>query len=90
MGPFKPDATEQEQAKTLSVPQAGKLYFGLARNASYSAAARGDLPVIRIGGKLRVPIVALERMLAQAGNRSGQSGTCHHDAGHDDNRKVAA
>jgi hypothetical protein len=58
---------ETEEPKTLSVPQAGKRYFELGKNASYEAARRGDLPVIRIGGKLRVPIIALERMLAEAG-----------------------
>ena len=53
--------------KTLTVPTAGKKYFDLGRNASYEAAKRGDLPVIRIGSRLRVPIAALERMLADAG-----------------------
>jgi hypothetical protein len=52
-------------AKTISVPEAGRLYFGLSRNGSYAAAARGDLPAIRIGRKLRVPIIALERMLEE-------------------------
>jgi hypothetical protein len=54
--------------KTLSVPEAGKLYFDLSRGASYAAAARGEIPTIRIGRKLRVPIVAIERILEQAGN----------------------
>ena len=57
------------EAKTLSVPAAGLRYFALGRNAAYQAARRGDLPVIRIGRRLRVPIVALERMLAEAGKR---------------------
>ena len=35
--------------KTLSVPDAGRLYFGLSRGASYEAARRGELPVIRMG-----------------------------------------
>jgi Helix-turn-helix domain len=48
---------------TLSVPEAGKTYFGLSRNAAYAAAKRGDLPVIRVGKILRVPIRALDRML---------------------------
>jgi len=56
-----------ERPKTISVPEAGRRYFDLARNAAYEAARRGDLPVIRIGGRLRVPVVALERMLAEAG-----------------------
>jgi len=52
-----------EPPKTLSVPEAGRRYFALGRNASYSAAKRGELPVIRIGRKLRVPVAALERLL---------------------------
>jgi len=48
---------------TLSVPEAGKRYFDLSRNGSYDAAARGDIPTIRIGRLLRVPVRALERML---------------------------
>ncbi len=53
--------------KTLSVPEAGKIYFGLSRNGSYEAAHRGEIPTIRIGRLFRVPIVALERKLAEAG-----------------------
>jgi hypothetical protein len=48
---------------TLSVPEAGERYFGLCRNAAYDAAARGEIPTIRIGRLLRVPVRALERML---------------------------
>jgi hypothetical protein len=55
-----------DQPKTLSVPDAGRLYFNLARNGSYEAARRGDIPTIRIGARLRVPVVQLERMLAEA------------------------
>lgn len=50
--------------KTLSVPEAGWDYFGLSRNASYEAARRGDLPVIRIGRLLRVPVTAGNVLLA--------------------------
>ena len=56
-----------ESPKTLAVPEAGRIYFGLGRNASYQAAARGELPVIKIGGRLRVPVIALDRMLDDAG-----------------------
>jgi hypothetical protein len=62
-----------ERPKTISVPEAGRRYFELAKNASYEAARRGDIPVIRIGGRLRVPVVAVERMLEQAG--LGQTAT---------------
>jgi hypothetical protein len=47
-------------------PRAGKKYFGLSRNGAYDAAARGDLPTVRIGRLLRVPVRALERMLDRA------------------------
>jgi len=60
-----------ERPKTISVPEAGRRYFDLAKNASYAAAARHEIPTIRIGGRLRVPVIALERMLEQAG--SGQT-----------------
>lgn len=57
---------ECSKAKTTSVPSAGREYFGLGRNASYEAAKRGEIPTIRIGGRIFVPIAALERMLEQA------------------------
>ena len=52
-----------QQPKTITVPEAGKEYFGLGRNASYAAAERGEIPTIKIGRILRVPVRALERML---------------------------
>jgi hypothetical protein len=55
--------------QTLSVPEAGKRYFGLSRNASYAAAQKGQLPIIRIGRLLRVPVRAMERMLDQASDK---------------------
>lgn len=51
--------------KTISVPEAGRRYFDLGRNASYDAARRGDIPTIRIGRLLRVPVVSLERKLEE-------------------------
>jgi len=54
---------EQDRRLTMSVPEAGQRYFGLGRNASYAAAARGDFPTIRVGGRIFVSIPALERKL---------------------------
>jgi Helix-turn-helix domain len=62
---------DTDKLRTVSVPEAGRI-FDLAKNAAYAAAKRGDIPVIRIGGRLRVPVVALERMLADAGARTEQ------------------
>jgi hypothetical protein len=50
---------------TMSVEDAGRIYFGLSRSASYAAAKRGDIPTIPIGRrKLRVPIAAMERRIS--------------------------
>ncbi len=53
--------------KTLSVPEAGRIYLGIGRDSSYEAAKRGEIPVIKIGKLLRVPVIAMERKLEQAG-----------------------
>ena len=68
----------EEAPLRFSVPAAGKKYFGLSRNGAYDAAARGDLPTIRIGRLLRVPVRALEAMLNEAGQRRE---TEHSEAG---------
>lgn len=51
---------------TMTVPAAGRKYFGLSRGGAYEAAKRGDLPTVRIGRLLRVPVRALEAMLDKA------------------------
>ena len=55
-----------EIPKTITVPEAGWSYFGLSRNASYAAAKNGIIPTIKVGRLLRVPIVAMEQILASA------------------------
>jgi hypothetical protein len=62
--PTKPEADE---SKTMSVPKAGKIFFGLGRDASYQAAKTGQIPAVRIGGKVRALVPAIERMLEQTG-----------------------
>jgi hypothetical protein len=49
--------------QTVTIPEAGRAYFGLSRNAAYAAAKRGDIPTIKIGKLLRVPVRALEQKL---------------------------
>ena len=48
--------------RVYKVPEAGAI-LGLSRNASYEAAKRGDIPTIKIGKLLRVPVRAIERLL---------------------------
>ena len=63
----KSKTKDVERPLTLSVPEAGKRYFGLSRNGSYLAADRGEIPTIRIGRLRRVPVKAMDRKLEEAG-----------------------
>jgi hypothetical protein len=56
----------KEGILTISVPEAGRRYFGLSRNGSYAAAARGEIPTIKVGRLRRVPVRAMERLLDTA------------------------
>jgi len=59
--------SDDSKPLTMDVPTAGKRYYGLGRQASYEAAKRGDIPTIRVGKLLRVPIAAMDRKLESAG-----------------------
>jgi len=52
---------------TASVPEVGRVCFGLSRNASYDAARKGDIPTVRIGGGLFVPTAPLRKQLGLEG-----------------------
>jgi excisionase family DNA binding protein len=47
---------------TITVPEAGQL-LGIGRDASYAAAARGEIPVRRLGRRLVVPVPEFLRWL---------------------------
>lgn len=59
----------EAQPKTMSVPAAGRVYYDIGRDASYEAARRGDIPFIQVGRLMRVPVVAMERKLEEAGGK---------------------
>jgi excisionase family DNA binding protein len=61
-------ALTTDRPLTCSVPEAGKI-LGISRWAAYQAAANGQLPVIRIGRLVRVPLAALDRMVEPAGGK---------------------
>lgn len=52
--------------KTLTVDEAAQL-LGVGRSTAYEAVRRGEIPVVRIGKRLLVPMAALEKMLAEGG-----------------------
>jgi hypothetical protein len=52
-----------EEPLVLTVPEAGWRYFRLKRDAAYAAARRGDIPTIKLGGAVRVPVRAVEDLL---------------------------
>ena len=54
---------------TISVPEAGRRYYKIGRDASYEAAKRGDIIVMQVGKLKRVPVAAMERKLQRAGEQ---------------------
>ncbi len=66
--------TEIKESLVYSVPEAGRL-LSLSRATSYMLANQGIIPTIRLGRRLVVPKIAIERMLAEAGSKpeGGQS-----------------
>lgn len=58
-------ATVAEGRATLTVEEAGRL-LGIGRGTAYEAARRGELPTLKLGRRLVVPVQALDRMLAGA------------------------
>jgi hypothetical protein len=47
----------------MSVPEAGKLAYGLGRAASYNAMHRGELPALRVGRRWVVPVPKLRALM---------------------------
>ena len=60
-----PERDEVTPPKTLSIPEAGHLYFGLSKNGSYDAAERGEIPFIQVGRLKRVSVAKMEAMMAE-------------------------
>jgi excisionase family DNA binding protein len=78
--PQQASAPDWRTRATITVEEAADV-LGIGRASAYLAANTGDLPVIRIGRRLLVPVAALRRMLGEmdpsneldpAGNRAEQ------------------
>ncbi|MBO0767554.1 MAG: helix-turn-helix domain-containing protein [Solirubrobacterales bacterium] len=50
------------QRATITVEEAGA-FLGVSRTSAYAAAHRGEIPTIRIGKKLLVPVARLRAMV---------------------------
>jgi excisionase family DNA binding protein len=57
---------------TMTIPEAGRA-LGIGRSAAYEAARNRQLPTIRIGKRLLVPISALETLLRNVNSESATS-----------------
>ena len=54
-----------EKRLCLTVPEAAEI-LGISRNFAYELVKQGQLPVIRLGKRLLVPKIGLEKKLAEA------------------------
>jgi excisionase family DNA binding protein len=52
-----------EDRKTCTVPEAAKI-LGISRGKAYGAAKSGEIPSIKIGKRIVVPIAALDLLLS--------------------------
>jgi len=52
----------QLQGRVITLKEAASI-LRISRGSAYEAAKRGQIPTIRIGRRLLVPLVGLERML---------------------------
>lgn len=54
--------TENTEVATMSVEEAGRI-LGIGRGSAYRAARKGEIPTIRLGRRLLVPIPGLRALL---------------------------
>jgi excisionase family DNA binding protein len=57
--------TDKDATLVIDVVEAGRR-LGIGRSAAYQAVHAGQIPSVRIGGLIKVPVVALQRMLDRA------------------------
>ncbi len=58
----EPTETPELERKTVTVIEAAKI-LGIGRSAAYEGARTGEIPTIKIGRRILVPIAALNRRL---------------------------
>jgi hypothetical protein len=58
---------------TIDIPTAGRV-LGIGRDAAYAAAARGEIPTLRLGRSLRVPVPKLLELLGVTSQEAASAG----------------
>ena len=66
----RPVARASSDRLTLTVAEAAEL-LGISRGLAYELAARGELPVLRLGRRIVIPRKALEALVETAGLSTG-------------------
>jgi excisionase family DNA binding protein len=61
MTTMHPTKVDESIRRTLTIEEAAKV-LGIGRQTAYAAAKSGDLPAVRIGGRLVVPRVRLAEL----------------------------
>ena len=61
--PFSRQALQRSERSTISVEETAK-YLGIGRAAAYLAVKNGELPSLRLGSRILVPVRALLELLA--------------------------
>jgi len=64
--------TDADATLVIDVVEAGRR-LGISRSAAYQAVHAGQIPSVRIGRLIRVPLAALQRMLDQAGSEAASA-----------------
>ncbi len=75
------DAGLEGLPTVLTIPETAKI-LRIGRNSAYEAARRGQIPTIKIGGRVLVPRKALERLLAEAKGDKKKAAPQRKDAAH--------
>jgi excisionase family DNA binding protein len=63
-GKQKQTGDELPERRTVSVPESAQM-LGISPNAAYEAIRRGELPHLRIGRRVVVPLAALAKLLGE-------------------------
>ena len=62
----KPDQSRPSDRLTYNVEEAA-LLLGISRNSAYEAVRKGEIPTIRLGRRILVPVSRLEALLDDGG-----------------------